>query len=75
MKELDQVVLLVDLTEFHLKAGDVGTIVDVTPNGRQFTLEFFNYNGDTLAVVPVAPSQVRPLHDQEVMSARVLEKD
>lgn len=52
MKELDHVVLLIDLPEFHLKAGDVGTIADVTPNGRQFTLEFFNYNGDTLAVVP-----------------------
>ncbi|MBL8156801.1 MAG: DUF4926 domain-containing protein [Anaerolineae bacterium] len=75
MKELDQVVLLVDLPDFHLKVVDVGTIVDVTPNGRQFTLEFFNYSGDTLAVVPVAPSQVRPLRDQEVMSAHVLERD
>ena len=55
IKEFEQVALTVDLPDFHLKAVDVGTVVDITPNGKQYTLEFFNFSGDTVAVVPVAP--------------------
>jgi hypothetical protein len=72
ISEFDQVALTVDLPEHHLKAGDVGTVVDITPNGRQMTLEFFNFEGDTIAVVPAAPSQVRPVGSMEVMHARPL---
>ena len=71
--ELDQVALTVDLPDYHLKAGDVGTVVDITPNGRQYTLEFFNFDGDTVAVVPVAPSQVRRIGSREITHARVIE--
>ena len=72
IKEFDQVALTVDLSDFHLKAGDVGTVVDITPNGKQYTLEFFNFNGDTVAVVPVSPSQVRTLSNREITHAREL---
>jgi hypothetical protein len=73
ISELEQVALTVDLPEYHLKAGDVGTVVDITPNGQQYTLEFFNFAGDTIAVVPVKASQVRPLGRQEITHARVLD--
>ncbi|MBI5670358.1 MAG: DUF4926 domain-containing protein [Chloroflexi bacterium] len=72
IKEFDQVALTVDLPDFHLKAGDVGTVVDITPNGKQYTLEFFNFDGDTVAVVPVAPSQVRTISSREIAHARLL---
>ena len=72
IKEFDQVALTVDLSDFHLKAGDVGTVVDITPNGKQYTLEFFNFNGDTVAVVPVSPSQVQTLSNREITHAREL---
>lgn len=70
--ELDQVALTIDLPEVHLMAGDVGTVVDVTPNGKQYTLEFFNFDGETIAVVPVAASQVRRIGNREIAHARVI---
>ena len=73
IKEFDQVALIVDLPEFHLKIGDVGIIVDITPNGKQYTLEFFNFDGDTIAVVPVAASNVRRVGSNEVTHARIME--
>jgi Domain of unknown function (DUF4926) len=51
--EFDQVALTVDLPEYHLKAGDVGVVVDIKPNGQQFTLEIFNFSGETITVVDV----------------------
>lgn len=71
--ELDQVALTADLPDHRLKSGDVGTVVDITPNGRQVTLEFFNFNGETIAVVPVSASQVRPIGSREIAHARVIE--
>ena len=71
--ELDQVALTTDLPEYLLKAGDVGTVVDITPNGKQYTLEFFNFDGETVAVVPVLPSQVRQIGSREITHARVIE--
>ena len=71
--ELDQVALTVDLLDYHLKTGDVGTVVDITPNGKQVTLEFFNFDGETIAVVPVSASQVRQIGSREVAHARVIE--
>jgi hypothetical protein len=72
IQEFDQVALALDLPAYGLEAGDVGTVVDITPNGKQFTLEFFNFEGETMAVVPVSPEQVRSLASREVMHARPL---
>lgn len=73
IEEFEQVALTEDLPEFRLKVGDVGTVVDITPNGKQFTLEFFNFLGETIAVIPVKPEQVRGLNDREVMHTRSVE--
>ena len=43
IKEFERVALVVDLPEFGFFAGDVGVIVDISPNGKQFTLELFNF--------------------------------
>ncbi len=74
IKELDRVALTTDLPEFHLRAGDVGTVVDITPNGKQYTLEFINFDGDTIAVVPVEPVAVRAIGSREVTHARLLDE-
>ena len=74
INEFDQVALTDDLPVYHLRAGDVGTVVDITPNGKQYTLEFVNFDGDTIAVVPVSPAQVRQIGSREVANARVLEE-
>ena len=71
--EFDQVALTIDLPDYHLQSGDVGTVVDITPNGKQYTLEFFNFDGETVAVVPVSASNVRRIGSKEVTHARVME--
>ena len=72
IQEFERVALTVDLPEYGFTAGDVGTVVDIAPNGRQVTLEFFNFAGDTVAVIPVKVEQVRPLAADEVMHARAM---
>ena len=74
IEEFDQVALTVDLPDFHLKAGDMATVVDITPNGKQYTLEFFNFDGDTIAVVPVSPSQVWQIGSKEITHTRVMDE-
>ena len=69
-KEHDTVVLNDDLTAERLKAGDVGTIVHVHPQGAAFVVEFLALSGDTVAVATVSPSQVRPVSNQDMNHAR-----
>ena len=70
MELFEQVALTEDLPTFHLFKGDVGTVVDITPNGKQYTIEFFNFMGKTIAVVPVSPAQIRPIEADEVVHTR-----
>jgi hypothetical protein len=72
IKEFEQVVLTADLPDDGFVAGDVGTVVDITPNGKQVTLEFFNFSGETIAVIPVHIDQVRALSSSEVVHARAV---
>ena len=69
-KEHDTVVLNDDLTAESLKAGDVGTIVHVHPEGAAFVVEFLALSGDTVAVATVSPSQVRPVDSRDMAHAR-----
>lgn len=70
IQEFEQAVLTVDLPDDGLVAGDVGTVVDITTSGKAATLEFFNFAGETVAVVLVGIEQVRPVSANEVMHAR-----
>lgn len=72
IQELEQAVLTVDLPDEGLVAGDVGTVVDITANNKAATLEFFNFAGETVAVVLVNVDQVRPISANEVMHARLV---
>lgn len=71
-KEHDTVVLNDDLTAERLKAGDVGTIVHVHPQGAAFVVEFLALSGDTVAITTVSPSQVRPVSNRDINHARLL---
>ena len=51
IKELDSVVLAVDVPAHRLKAGDVGTIVHAHAGGKGFEVEFVALDGETIAVV------------------------
>lgn len=69
IRELDNVVLMVDLPEHKLKQGDVGTVVLVHAD-RGYEVEFVALNGETLAVVSLEPSNIRPIGTGEIAHAR-----
>lgn len=72
MKELETVVLLNDLPEHGLKAGDIGTVVLTHRDGAGFEVEFATLGGDTVAVVTRLASQVRPVDRREIAHARLV---
>ncbi len=73
MRELDTVVLTKDLPEYGLKAGDLGTVVLVHEGGAGYEVEFMTLDGETIAVVSLFASQVRPISLREVAHARAVE--
>lgn len=72
INEYDRVILLNDLPEHRLKAGDVGTVVHLYTDGEACELEFFTLDGQTLDVVTVALSEVRPVGMMDILHARSL---
>jgi hypothetical protein len=72
IKELDTIVLTEDLAEHGLKCGDVGTVV-LMHGTTGYEVEFVSLKGETLAVVSLAESQVRPLGEREIAQARAVE--
>ena len=67
-----------DLAEHHLKAGDLATLIDFVPHpqGGELgcVLEVFNAVGESIAVVTVPISAIKPLAANEVLTIRSLEK-
>jgi hypothetical protein len=59
---LDVVALTVDLPEYKLLRGQVGTIVDLLAGGAAFEVEFSDQNGQTYESVGLTPEQIMVLH-------------
>jgi hypothetical protein len=72
IKELDSVVLAVDLPAYRLKVGDVGTIVHVHVGGKGFEVEFVALDGETVAVASLTAAELRPVGRREIIHARPL---
>jgi len=66
----DRVVITTDLTREKLVAGDVGTVVHVYRGGEAFEVEFVSLDGETVAVVTLERTQVRPVKRREITHAR-----
>lgn len=73
INEHEQVVLTDDLPEYHLRAGDIATVILIHNQGEGYGLEFISVEGETIAVVSVYASQVRRLKEDEVALARVIQ--
>ncbi|MBE0481684.1 MAG: DUF4926 domain-containing protein [Dehalococcoidia bacterium] len=71
IRELDTVVLTVDLPEHRLKKGDVGTVV-LLHDGAGYEVEFMTLAGERVTVVTLSRSQVRPVGSCEIAQARPL---
>ena len=70
IRELDPVALLSNISDYGLEAGDIGTVVMVHDGGRGFEVEFATLGGDTIAVVTLPATSVRPLGKREIAHAR-----
>ena len=70
--ELDFVVLKRDLPHARLAAGDVGTVVLVHRQGEGYEVEFTTLSGDTVAVMTLDASDVRPVEAREIVHARAV---
>jgi hypothetical protein len=69
LQETELAVLTVDLPEYGLKAGDVGTVVLV--HGRKgYEVELMTLDGETVALSPLQAAQVRPISSREVAHVR-----
>ncbi|MBM4050531.1 MAG: DUF4926 domain-containing protein [Planctomycetes bacterium] len=73
IKELDTVVLAQDIPERGLASGDIGTVVLVHRGGKGYEVEFLTLDGDTVAVVSLSGSQVRPIGRREIAHVRAME--
>jgi hypothetical protein len=70
IKELDPVVLTQGLGGQPLHAGDVGWVVMVHSGGAGYEVEFITVDGETISVVTVPASAVRPVRTNEIAHAR-----
>lgn len=72
IKEHDCIVLLEDLPENSLKAGDIGTVVHIHKGGAGYEVEFMTLAGETVAIVTLLPSQLRPIARRDLAHVREL---
>ena len=59
---LDVVALTVNLPQFNLWRGQVGTVVEILANGTAFEVEFSDRNGRTYDSLGLRPEQIMVLH-------------
>ncbi|NHC34823.1 DUF4926 domain-containing protein [Scytonema millei] len=62
VKLLDVVALTVDLPEYRLWRGQVGTVVEILANGAAYEVEFSDRNGRTYESIGLRPNQIMVLH-------------
>ena len=62
IKLLDVVALTVDLPEYNLWRGQVGTVVEILAGGAAFEVEFSDREGRTYESVGLRPDQIMVLH-------------
>ena len=71
MNEHDLLVLRRDLPEHGLEIGDVGVVVALH-GSEAIEAEFVNAAGETLAVVTLETSAVRPMEGSEILHVRAV---
>ena len=69
IRELDTVVLVRDLLDSGLRAGDLGAVVQVY-SAEALEVEFVTASGRTVALLSVSTSDVRPVRDDDLLAVR-----
>ena len=62
IKLLDVVALTVDLPQYNLWRGQVGTVVETLAGGEAFEVEFSDRDGRTYESLGLRPEQIMMLH-------------
>jgi hypothetical protein len=70
IREHERAVLNIDLPDFGLVRGDLGTVVMVHRGGEAYEVEFMTLDGRTVEVVTLEGSQIRPVSHGEVAHVR-----
>ncbi|MEM6614816.1 MAG: DUF4926 domain-containing protein [Cyanobacteria bacterium P01_C01_bin.72] len=68
VKLLDVVALTVDLIEYGLWRGQVGTVVEILADGTVFEVEFSDRNGRTYESLGLRAEQIMVLHFEPLAS-------
>lgn len=68
IKLLDVVALTVDLPEYNLWRGQVGTVVEILAGGRAYEVEFSDRVGRTFELLGLRPDQVMVLHFEPMIT-------
>jgi Domain of unknown function (DUF4926) len=71
IQELDSVVLTVDLPELGLQHGDMCTVI-LIHDAEGYEVEFMTLDGETVAIVSLFASQIRPIGPREIAHARAI---
>lgn len=72
IKEHECIVLIQDIPDEGLQAGDVGTVVHTHRDAAAYEVEFLTLTGQTVAVATVLSSQLRSVSRQDMAHARAL---
>lgn len=70
---LDVVALTVNLPEYSLSQGQVGTVVEILASGEAFEVEFSDRQGRTYESVGLRPTQFMVLHFEPEIPRMVTE--
>jgi hypothetical protein len=66
VKLLDVVALVVDLPQYNLWRGQVGTVVETLAEGAAFEVEFSDRNGRTYESLGLHPEQIMVLYFEPI---------
>ena len=72
MKEHEIVVLVEDLPEHGLEAGDLGAVVHCYSDGTAYEVEFVTFSGKTAALVTLPKTSIRPVASNEIAHVRAV---
>ena len=72
-KELEIIVLAHDIPEHRLRAGDLGTVVEIYPGGG-VEIEFVRGSGATQALLTLSERDIRKIDSHDLLATRRLAK-
>jgi hypothetical protein len=72
INEYDRIVLTIDIPNKGFLKGDIGTVVMIHKNGEGYEVEFFSLDGNTIDVITLLNSEIRPVRAKEIARVREL---